>query len=138
MAILSTLRQRRLIKVFIASPGDLIAERQSAHEVVKEINAIFGRNFDVEIDLLGWEDTLPGMGRPQAMINRDVDGCDLFIGLLWKRWGTPPGEEFTSGFEEEFERARQRHQLTGQPEIWLAFKQVEPSLLELISKPSVR
>jgi hypothetical protein len=92
MAILSTLRQRRLIKVFIASPGDLIAERQSAHEVVKEINAIFGCNFDMEIDLLGWEDTLPGMGRPQAMINRDVDGCDLFIGLLWKRWARPQGK----------------------------------------------
>jgi hypothetical protein len=24
----------------------------------------------VEIDLLGWEDTLPGVGRPQAIINR--------------------------------------------------------------------
>jgi len=129
VTILSTLRQRRLIKVFIASPGDLIPERQSARAVVNESNGIFGRTFAVEIDLLGWEDTLPGVGRPQAIINRDVDDCDLFIGLLWKRWGTPPGEEFTSGFEEEFDRARRRHQCTGQPEIWLAFKQVDPSLL---------
>jgi hypothetical protein len=129
VAILSSLRQRRLIKVFIASPGDLERERQSAHEVVNEINGALGRTFDVQIDLLGWEDTLPGVGRPQAIINRDVDDCDLFIGLLWKRWGTPSGEEFSSGFEEEFGRALQRKQRTGQPEIWLAFKQVEPSLL---------
>jgi hypothetical protein len=127
MATLSGLRQRRLIKVFIASPGDLGPERQSAHEVADEINSTLGRAFAVEIDLLGWEDTLPGVGRPKAIIDQDIDDCDLFIGLLWKRWGTPSGEEFSSGFEEEFERARQRNQRTGQPEIWLAFKQVEPS-----------
>jgi hypothetical protein len=127
VTILSTLRQRRLIKVFIASPGDLMPERLSAHEVVNEINSSFGRTFDVAIDLLGWEDIRPGVGRPQAIINRD--DCDLFVGLLWKRWGMSPGGEFSSGFEEEFERARQRNQRTGQPEIWLAFKQVDPSLL---------
>jgi hypothetical protein len=70
VAILSSLRQRRLIKVFIASPGDLRPERQSAREVVNEVNSALGRTFDVEIDLLGWEDTLPGVGRPQAIINR--------------------------------------------------------------------
>jgi hypothetical protein len=32
----------------------------------------------------------------------------------------PSGEEFSSGFEEEFERARLRNQNKGQPEIWLA------------------
>src|SRR5262245_5384609 len=44
--------------------------------------------------------------------------------MLWTRWGTPSGEGFTSGFQEEFERAQQRNQNTGTPEIWLAFKQV--------------
>jgi hypothetical protein len=79
VAILSSLRQRRLIKVFIASPGDLGQERQSARDVVDEINNTLGRTFEIEIDLLGWEETLPGVGRPQAIINRDVDDCDLFI-----------------------------------------------------------
>ena len=129
MATLSSLSQRRLIRIFIASPGDLGPERQRAREVADELNSTLRRQFDVEIDLLGWEDTLPGVGRPQALINSDVDNCDLFIGLLWKRWGTPSGEDFSSGFEEEFERVRRRNQRTGQPEIWLAFKHVDPSQL---------
>ena len=124
MAITSDLRQRRLLKVFIASPGDLQPERQSTRAVVDEINLTLGRPFNVSIDLLGWEDTLPGVGRPQELINRDVDDCDLFIGLIWKRWGTHPGGHYSSGFEEEYERAHQRKQSTEKPEIWLAFKQV--------------
>jgi hypothetical protein len=91
MATLLSLSQRRLIRVFIASPGDLGPERQRAREVADELNSTLGRQFNVEIDLLGWEDTLPGVGRPQALINSDVDNCDLFIGLLWKHWGTPSG-----------------------------------------------
>src|SRR5262249_31139458 len=45
-------------------------------------------------------------------------------GLTWKRWGTHPGGQYSSGFEEEYERAHQRKQKTGKPEIWLAFKKV--------------
>src|SRR5689334_340092 len=110
MAITSDLNQPHLIKVFIASPGDLQPERWGTRKVVEEINHTSGRDAGVYIDLLGWEDTLPGVGRPQGIINEDVDKCDLFIGLLWKRWGTPPGEEYSSGFEEEFIRALQRNQ----------------------------
>lgn len=59
----------------------------------------------------------------------DVDVCDLFIGLIWKRWGQPTGAN-TSGFEEEFERARKRHAETGSPQIWLLFKHVESMQVE--------
>ena len=68
------------------------------------------------------------LGRPQAIINKDVDICDLFVGLLWERWGQPTGE-YSSGFEEEFERARARRHDTEQPVIWLTFKRVDPSKL---------
>lgn len=95
---------REVLKVFIASPGDLSDERKRARIVVDEINRTVGRTFDVQVDLIGWEDTLPGAGRPQALINQDVDACDLFVGMLWQRWGQATGE-FSSGFEEEFERA---------------------------------
>lgn len=80
------------------------------------------------IDLLGWEDTLPGAGRPQALINDDVDNCDLFIGILHMRWGSPSGR-FSSGFEEEFERAINRWRESSTPEIWLFFKRVDDARL---------
>jgi hypothetical protein len=76
MAMTSDLSQRRLLKVFIASPGDLQPERQSSRAVVDEINRTSGREAEVYIDLLGWEDALPGVGRPQTLINQDVDRCE--------------------------------------------------------------
>lgn len=120
--------KRGLLKVFIGSPGDLTPEREVTRRVVDELNRSLGRQLNIHVDLLGWEDTTPGVGRPQSLINRDVEECDLFVGMLWKRWGTPSGE-FSSGFEEEFEIARERNEKTGSPEIWLAFKGIEASLL---------
>jgi hypothetical protein len=118
---------RNVLTVFIASPSDLAAERKRTFQVVDEVNNVI-KNIDWSIDLLGWEDTLPGFGRPQALINRDVERCDLFIGLLWRRWGTPPAQKsgFSSGFEEEFSIARNRREHNSSPEIWMFFKTVEP------------
>lgn len=117
---------RRVLTVFIASPSDLAAERKRTSEVVTEMNGAL-KKIDWAIDLLGWEDTLPGFGRPQALINRDVGRCDLFIGMLWRRWGTPPAQNstFSSGFEEEFSIAKTRREQTPSPEIWMFFKAVE-------------
>lgn len=88
-----------------------------------------GRVLGWHIDLLGWEDTLPGAVRPQELINQDVDVCDLFVGLLYKKWGTPTGS-YSSGFEEEYERAYARKTSSGSPEMWLFFKAVDKELLE--------
>jgi len=49
--------------------------------------------------------------------------------LLWERWGQPTGS-FSSGFEEEFQRARDRRKSSGEPEIWLCFKKVDPERLK--------
>ena len=119
---------RNILVAFIASPGDAAEERRAAREVIEELNKVL-RNLNWQIDLLGWEDTMPGVARPQEIINKDVDACGLFIGLLWKRWGQPTGE-YSSGFEEEFERALKRREGTGSPEIWLSFKRVDPELLK--------
>src|SRR5262245_5594641 len=109
---------RPILQVFLASPGDLGEERKLAREIVDRVNHGLARRLEWRIELLGWEDTLPGMARPQALINRDVETCDLFIGALHERWGTPTGD-YSSGFEEEFELAAARRRATGAPEMWL-------------------
>ncbi|MBK7294817.1 MAG: hypothetical protein IPI84_13845 [Holophagaceae bacterium] len=81
---------RRFVTIFLASPGDLAEERKVAKEIVDDFNSQLADALGYQVELVGWEDTLPGVGRPQAIINRDLDGCD-FVGMLWKRWGTPPG-----------------------------------------------
>lgn len=121
-------KTRRILSVFLASPNDVVEERTIAEEVVADFNKTLGRRLDWQVDLHKWEDTSPGYGRPQAKINAAVDGCQLFIGLLHERWGQPTGA-FSSGFEEEYERARTRRKSQGEPEIWLFFKKVLPERL---------
>ena len=96
---------RKILTVFLASPSDLVEERKVARKVVETINRIVSLSIGWHIDLRGWEDTLPNSGRPQAHINKDVESCDLFIGMLWGRWGSSTGQ-YSSGFEEEFELAK--------------------------------
>ena len=80
------------------------------------------------------ENALPGKGRPQELINEDVNSCDLFVLLLWRRWGTPSGK-YSSGTEEEFELARQLSEANkGKPAIWLYFKKVPD---EMLAEPGI-
>ena len=123
---------RKIFRVFLASPGDLTAERQAIRNVVLEFNDSWADGLGYQVELDGWEDTISGYGRPQEIINQDVDRCDLFIGLLWKRWGTPPSTSgrYSSGFEEEFKRSLDRCQSSSKPEIALFFKVIPDEFFE--------
>lgn len=116
--------QRNVLTVFLASPGDLTDERKKAKEIVDRLCQCASRKLGWHIELLGWEDTIPSYARPQSLINKDVDKCDLFIGILWRRWGQSTGK-YSSGFEEEFIRARNRCKKTSKPDIMLFFKSVD-------------
>ena len=112
---------RKILKVFIASPGDLGDERVIAKFVVDEFNNIWAEAFGYHVELVGWEDAVSVFGRPQSVINKDLEDCELFVGLLWRRWGTPPdiGGPYSSGFEEEYEISVDRRQKLRKPEISL-------------------
>lgn len=97
--------------VFIASPSDLQEERIAIEEVTKELNLTFGIKQNIVIELLKWEThSAPGISQihPQEIINEDIGNeYDIFIGLLWKKFGTPT-EKAGSGTEEEFLNAFDR------------------------------
>jgi hypothetical protein len=122
---------RSVVKVFLASPGDLSDERRTAKLVVDELNELLAEELGYQVELVGWEDTVSVYGRPQAIINRELERCELFVGLMWKRWGTPPDASgpYSSGFEEEFETSVQRRLSEGRPEISLLFKEISPEFL---------
>jgi len=123
---------RTIIRVFLASPGDLADERNAAKEAVDEVNTTIAIPQGYQIDLYGWEDTTSTAGRPQAIINEELKLCELFIGMLWKRWGTPPDNEglFSSGFEEEFTLATELRDKKGAPQIQMYFKAVDSDMLK--------
>jgi hypothetical protein len=124
---------RKIVKIFLASPGDLSEERRVAKFAVDEFNRLWADSFGYHLELVGWEDVAPSFGRPQALINRDLEECELFVGMMWKRWGTPPSASgpYSSGFEEEYSIALQKREAGGTPEIALYFKNVDTKLLEV-------
>lgn len=127
------LPQHRVLRVFIGSPGDLQDERTIAREVVQRVNKRIGRYLGVYVDLRGWEDTLPGYTtRPQEKINKDLRECDVFLGLIWKRWGTPPSDDgpYTSGFQEEYHLALEQREADEMRDIFLYFKEMPDALRE--------
>lgn len=119
--------KRDVLKVFIGSPGDLQAERTKSREVVDRVNRHLARNLGIYVELRGWEDTLLGSSRPQQLINEDVREADLFIGLMWQRWGSPTSQNggHSSGFEEEYELAREQLKAGQLEDIWLFFKEID-------------
>ena len=100
-----------LLSVFVASPSDVAEERECLETVIRELNLQWYNSRGIRLELVRWEThAYPGVSSdPQAVINEQIDNdYDIFIGILWKTFGT-----FTpragSGTEEEFNRAYMRY-----------------------------
>lgn len=99
------------IRVFIASPSDVEEERDVLEKVIKNVNQSFAGLEPIQLRLVRWEDTVqPAVGGdPQEIINSQVAGnYEVFIGILWTRFGTPTPRS-DSGTLEEFEAAMARY-----------------------------
>ncbi|MFH1980854.1 MAG: tetratricopeptide repeat protein [Pseudomonadota bacterium] len=119
---------KRKIAVFIASPGDLTAERQQFRDAIRQLNVGFADGANVEFEAMGWEDTLATTGRRnQSVINAEIDRCDVFFLVMHRRWGqaSPDAKPYSSYTEEEFHRALERWRETKRPEIFVFFKRVD-------------
>ena len=111
------------IRLFLSSPGDVPREREIVHEVADELNRIFSAwRLDLTIDVLDWRTHVaPRLGnRAQQIINEDIGKYDVFVGIMWKRFGTPTGVA-ESGTEEEFRLALADLNKNGSPEIMFYF-----------------
>ena len=123
--------------IFVGSPSDLDEERIAIEEVIKELNLTFGAKQNIVLELLKWEThSAPGISdsHTQELINNDIgDEYDIFLGLLWKRFGTPT-EKAGSGTEEEFNRAVDRFKEKTNPlQVLFYFKDAVPKSLKDIN-----
>jgi hypothetical protein len=64
--------------VFLASPGDMQAERQSVRDFFEDINQQVFQHKNLSFEVLSWEHNVTfGMGRPQAIINaQTIEPCN--------------------------------------------------------------
>jgi len=114
-------RQVTQIRIFVASPGDVSAERDTLAEVVEDLQHGIGQEKDLALELVRWEShAYPAMGEPQGVINRQLEPYDIFVGIFCHRFGTPTSTA-GSGTEEEFRRAYASWERTGSPPILFYF-----------------
>lgn len=122
-------------RVFVAAPAGLEAERTTFIEALREYNEMDALSRNVHFDPVAWEAVPGGIGRPQAIINRDLETCDYFILLLADRWGSKPSKDadsrFSSGSEEEFNLAMECVADHNRPmkDVVIFFKAVHPKQL---------
>ena len=114
--------EEKRLRVFLASPGDVVEERTRMERVVSSLNSTIGDTEGVFIELVRWEThAWPGFGADaQDVINRQLKPGDIFVGVLWHRIGTPT-QRAISGTVEEFERAHELWLTTGRPTLMLYF-----------------
>lgn len=100
----------KVYKCFIGSPSDTYREREICDKVFEEINNTIGESMNFRIESKKWEkDVFPAFGLDsQDVINNQI-GSDynIFVGIMWKKFGTPTNRA-ESGTEEEFLNAHKQ------------------------------
>ena len=111
------------LRIFIASPGDVVQERDIVSVVVEEIRRTIGDIRNVELETIRWEThAWPDIGEDaQDVINEQIGEFDVFVGIMWKRFGSLT-KRSGSGTGEEFERAYNFFTRYGRPKIMFYFR----------------
>jgi formylglycine-generating enzyme required for sulfatase activity len=134
----------RHLRIFLASPGDVPAERKIAMEVISQLQFEPQFRGKVFLEPVAWDN--PGAGtvmratiNPQHAIRRGLGEpaqCDIVIVIFWARMGTrlpdPPyhkasGEPYYSGAEWEYENALEGARRNQRPEV-IVYRRTEDPL----------
>ena len=97
-----------IIRVFIGAPSDVNPEREIIKKVINNMNKYYRGTGFSKFDLIEVKkDVRSDIGsglEAQEVIDENIGDYDLFIGILWKRFGTPT-KTHESGTQQEFENA---------------------------------
>lgn len=125
-------RRETVLKVFVASPSNVLDERNRLSEVVDEVNSVMAKHTGVRLDLLRYEqEASPDFGEDaQAVINRQIpQDYEIFIGIVWYTIGSST-KRAASGTIEEYELAKTRFDKDAKSvRLMLYFKDAPPSSL---------
>ncbi len=121
------MEQGSVLRIVVASPGDVQEERELLSQVVTELNENLAASEGIFLYLARWEtDSYPGFHPlgPQGLIDQNlkIEECDLLIGIFWKRFGTPVADA-ESGTAHELGKAYKAWKTQGRPQIMVYFNQ---------------
>src|SRR5262249_53673661 len=96
-------------------------------ELANWLNRYVAPDKGLGIEVTRWEThAYPGMdvNGPQFLVDQvlNIAKCDLFIGIFWKRFGTPV-KDAPSGSVHEFNAAYEAWKEKGKPQVWIYFSQ---------------
>jgi hypothetical protein len=98
------------LRVFLACPGDLVAERSRFPRIIETVNTLRAHSMGFHLEAIGWERVVPSFGRPQELINAELRTADLTVVMFWNRIGAPADEKGElTGTLEEFKIAVERY-----------------------------
>jgi hypothetical protein len=115
------------LRIFAASASDVTTERAKVGTVVATLKPLADA-LGIVLDVVDWRSAVPDMGRPEQVILDQLrpTAWDVFVGVLWHRFGTPPGgldpqaqREYLSGTEEEFKTAYGLWKEHGRPRVMI-------------------
>jgi hypothetical protein len=118
--------QAKILKIVVASPGDVIAERDAVDACVVRLNStLLNVNIPYQFVVRRWErDAIPGLhpSGPQGRIDEalKIPECDFLVGIFWKKLGTPVGTS-ASGSEHEIRQAIASWEEKQSPQVLLYF-----------------
>ena len=134
----------RKLRIFIASPSDMVTERARMHTLIDELNRSgqLADHLGLTLEALDWRTQVaPLMGRPETVVldQLPVESWDVFVGILWLRFGTAPGatdpqtgQAFGSGTQEEFALAYDAWRQRGRPQLLMYRCTRVPASLDMI------
>ncbi|WP_265131389.1 hypothetical protein [Chryseobacterium oranimense] len=106
------MKKVNVLRFFLASPGDVKAERQMFFALKEDLDFLVGKDKNIKFEIVNWEkNTYPGKGDDaQDVINNQInDQYDVFLGIFWQRFGTPTNRH-ESGTLEEYENAKKKYE----------------------------
>lgn len=114
------------LRVFVASPGDVAEEREIVDLVVNDLRTTIAPALSVTLEVVKWETHVrPAVGvDAQDVVNAQIGEFDIFVGVMWRRFGTP-SQRAESGTEEEFLNSYDLFKEFGRPAIMMYFKTKE-------------
>ena len=117
----------QILRVVVASPGDVKAEREIVSAAAEELNKSISADHGLRLEVVRWEtDAHPGFhpDGPQGLIDPilRIEDCDVLVGIFWKRFGTPT-KSASSGTAHEFRLAYEAWKKSRRPQVMVYFKQ---------------
>jgi len=131
----------RVITIFVSSPSDVKEARDKLDQVIDKLNRTVARYNGLLLTTFRWErDVVPEIGTsPQGVIDSQTGHYEVFIGIMWKRFGTPT-DQAGSGTEHELRVALSQLSKPDAPRImfYLCEKPFYPNDQDLEQMPLVK